>query len=146
MKNKIQPYITDDLHKRFKSFCASNGASISSVVEAALTEYLDDSKDFNLIMRRLDRNQRMLARLDRDFSMFSEAFGLFVRVYFAHTPGVAEDEKNSARTHAKKQYNDFVEHVAKMLSSGHRFIDDLIQDPIADNNELSTVLKENMEE
>lgn len=146
MKRKIQPYIPDTLFKRFSSYCAANGASQSSVVEAALTEFLDDSKDYNLLIRRLDRNQRSLTRLDRDFSMFSEAFGVFMRIYFAHTPGVADDEKDSARDYSMKQYNGFVDHVARLLSKGHRFIDDLVQDPIANTEELAGVIEDDIDE
>jgi hypothetical protein len=137
MRRNIHPYLSDPLIERFKAYCAATGATESSVAEAALQQFLDDSKDFTLVMRRLDRMGRTLGRLERDLGMLSEAFSVFVQLWFAHTPKIAEVEKDASKRQAWDRYLQYVDFVASKLSTGHRFIDDLVQDDIADTTELA---------
>jgi len=120
--------------KNFKSYCNKNNVSQSSVVEAALQEYLDDHSDIKLLLRRLDRQSRHLDRLERDMGVLSEAFGVFVQLWFAHTPRLGETEKKSAEKEAWGRYSQFVEYVSKQITGGHRFVDDLVQDIAIEND------------
>jgi len=56
MKRKnIHPYLSPELYVQFKDYCKKVNATESSVIESALKEYFDDSKDMKLLLRRLDR-------------------------------------------------------------------------------------------
>jgi len=59
-----------------------------------------------------------------------------VQLWFAHTLSIGEHEKDAARKELWNQYRKFVEYVAAKMACGHRFIDDLVQDIIADEDEL----------
>lgn len=142
MRRNIHPYLSDNIYDRFKSYCAATGSTESSVAEAALQQFLDDSKDFTLVMRRLDRLGRNIGRIERDLEIFSEAFSIFVQMWFAHTPKISESERDVSQRQAWDRYQQFVDYVASKLASGHRFINDMIQDNIADPSELSKAVSD----
>jgi hypothetical protein len=85
---------------------------------------------------------RALERDHRDLEFLSEAFAVFVKLWFAHTPRISGDEKPAARMDAEGRYGEFVEHVLEQFSGGRRFLDDLPRDPIADDAELATLSRE----
>ncbi len=56
---------------------------------------------------------------------------------------IGENEKDVARRDAWNQYQKFVEYVATQITGGHRFIDDLVQYTIADEDELHQAFSNN---
>ena len=44
--------------------------------------------------------------------VLSQAFGVFVRLWLAHTPRVAEEAQPGARVKAENRYGRFAQHVA----------------------------------
>lgn len=137
MKRKnIHPYLSPELFQRFKSYCSKRNISQSSVVEAALQEYLDDNSDIRLLLRRLDRQGRHLDQVERDVTALAEAFSVFVQLWFAHTPRLGDEDKKGAEKEAWNRYSQFVEYVARQLGGGHRFINDLVEDVLGDEEEL----------
>jgi hypothetical protein len=137
MKRKnIHPYLSPELLKRFTGYCNKKNVSQSSVVEAALQEYLDDNSDIRLLLRRMDRLGRQLDRIEREVGALAEAFGVFVQLWFAHTPRLGDVERKGAEKEAWNRYSQFVEYVARQLGGGHRFINDLVEDVVGDEGEL----------
>jgi hypothetical protein len=134
---RLAPYMDATLAKRLVEFCAAAGATESAVVEAAVRQYLDGTSDAALLLRRLDRLGRATARHQRDIELLSEAFGVFVRVWFAHTPNVPEDGKKFASISAESRYTRFVQHVSEQFSGGRRFLEDLPRETLGDEGELS---------
>ncbi|HEV3193039.1 MAG TPA: hypothetical protein VGY54_21175, partial [Polyangiaceae bacterium] len=55
-----------ELAKRLAEYSAASGVASSTVVQAALQQYLDRTSDTALILRRLDRLGRADARAHRD--------------------------------------------------------------------------------
>lgn len=139
MKRKnIHPYLSPELMKRFTGYCNRKNVSQSSVVEAALQEYLDENSDIRLLLRRLDRLSRQLDRIEREVEALAEAFGVFVQIWFAHTPRLGDVDKKGATQESWDRYSGFVEYVARQLGAGHRFINDLVEDVVGDDEELKT--------
>jgi hypothetical protein len=83
----------------------------SAIVKSALGQYLDGTGDATLLLRRIDRLGRALARNQRDLEVLSHAFGVFTRLWLAHTPRDPEEAKPSARVDAESRYRQFLEHV-----------------------------------
>lgn len=137
---RLLPYVPEELAERVANVSACTGATESSIVEGALRQYLDDTADKTLLLRRLDRLGRALARDHRDLELLSQAFAVFVRLWFAHTPRVGEDEKSKARFDAHNRYKQFAEHVGKLFGDGRRFIDDLPQELVANETELEGIV------
>ena len=58
----------------------------------------------------------------------AEALSVFVKIWFAHTPRIPDSDKDHAQ-----RYEQFCDYVAKQVSGGHYFVDDLAEDsPISD--------------
>ena len=133
---RLVPRVSADVANRLAALCAATHSTESAVVEAALRQYLDGTSDQTLLLHRLNRLGRALERIHRDLELLSEAFGVFIRLWFAHTPAVQEDAKPSARRIAESRYKQFIEHVTHQFSGGQRFLDDLPRETLADDREL----------
>ena len=59
------------------------------------------------------------------------------------TPTIGENEKNAAKREAWNHYQKFVEYVATQMAGGHRLINDLVQDTIANEDELHQAVRNN---
>jgi predicted transcriptional regulator len=128
------------LADRVDRFCTAMGLSESALVKSALGQYLDETKDATLLLRRLDRLGRAEARTQRDLEVLSQAFGVFVRLWLAHTPTVVAEAKPGARVNAENRYGRFAQHVADQFSAGRRFLDDLPRELVADDAELDVIV------
>ena len=117
---RLLPWVEASLAKRLAAYSAATGISASAVVRVALRQYLDQTSDATLLMRRLDRLGRAGARMHRDLEILSEAFALWTKLWFAHTPNVPEDAKPFARASAESRYRQFVDYLGR-ASSG-RFV------------------------
>jgi hypothetical protein len=136
---RLLPWVEASLAKRLAAYSAATGISASAVVRVALRQYLDQTSDATLLMRRLDRLGRAGARMHRDLVILSEAFALWTKLWFAHTPNVPDDAKPFARASAESRYRQFVDYLAEQLTGGHRFLDDLPHEVVADEAELANV-------
>src|SRR5580658_3270915 len=94
-----------------------------------------------IIATRGSRHERVFRqdRMHRDLELLSEAFSVFVRLWFAHTPSVPVDAKPVARSTAESRYKQFVEHVVQQFSGGRRFLDDLPREVAANDAELNAI-------
>jgi hypothetical protein len=124
------------LRDRLTKYCAASGLSERSVIENALQQYLVGSSDKELLLRRFDRVDEALARDRHHLELLSEAFGRYLRVWFAaHSP--TEAGKPAARKAAEADYKRFVQDLGKEFSKGHRFVHDLPPEMIAGDDEPS---------
>ena len=70
--------------------------------------------------------------------MVSEAFAVFVQVWFAHTAEVSEGERDPATRSGLSRYKRFVDHVAAKFAGGARLVRDVVkEDPAADLADLA---------
>jgi predicted transcriptional regulator len=121
-RDQIFPYLTPALRKRLRLYASRRGSTESSVVERALVDYFDgDVTDRALILRRLDRQTRGLATLQRDVELLAQGFGVFVQLWFAHTARIADDSRAAAEKEALRRYSQFLDHVVSEIASGRRF-------------------------
>jgi hypothetical protein len=136
---RLQSYVDPAFADRVSRYCLAMGVSESAIVKSALDQYLGGTGDAALLLRRVDRLGRALARSQRDLEILSHAFGVFTRLWLAHTPRVPEEAKPSARLDAESRYRQFVEHVSEEFSGGRRFLDDLPREVVANDAELDAV-------
>jgi len=142
LRKRLYPYVARELGDRLAQYCAAGALTESGVVEAALRQYLDRTSDATLLLRRLDRLGRAVARLERDLALQSEAFAVFVQIWFAHTPAMAADSRKKAQAADEERYEKYVNYVAEQYSGGHRFLDDLARETLADDEELAAAASE----
>jgi hypothetical protein len=113
------------LCKRLQGHARSHGSTVSGVIEAAVDAHLGDEHDWEVLFRRLDRHTRAFTRLQRDLDIMSEAFAVFVQIWFAHTPRLPNSQQAAAQADARQRYDQFAEDVAKQIASGKTFVEDL---------------------
>jgi len=129
-RKNIHPYLSDDLLDRFKKFTAASGATESSVVEAALTEYLDQTSHKRMLLKRLNSIGAALERLERDSTITMETLGAFVHMWMVHNPKVPDGREDLQRKAAAPRFAAFQSYVTKQITGGRRFFNDLVENPV----------------
>jgi adenosyl cobinamide kinase/adenosyl cobinamide phosphate guanylyltransferase len=102
--------------------------SKSSLVAAALASYLSpDGADHReaATVRRLEKMDRNLERLERDQTILIETVALFVRHHFAITAPIPEAHHEAARAQGRVRFEQFVEQLARHLQRGESLVQDL---------------------
>jgi hypothetical protein len=123
---RIHPYVDRALVRRLAGHAAAKGDSESAVVESALRCHLDgEDTAVTQLLQRLDRLGRANERLHRDIELLSEAFAIWVQLWFAYGPSIDHDGKDFARRTAASRYAQFVEHLAHQYQSGQGLLRDL---------------------
>jgi hypothetical protein len=136
---RVYTRLTATLRDRLAGYCDASGVAQCAVFETALEHYLNGTNDMTLVLRRLDRLGRAGARVHRDVELLSEAFAVFVQLWFAHTPSVPAHAKADARATAESRYKQFVQHITHQFSGGRRFLDDLPRELLASEAELDAL-------
>jgi hypothetical protein len=136
---RVHARLTTTLRDRLAGYCQASGLAERNVIETALQHYLNATSDATLVLRRIDRLGRAEARLQRDVELLSEAFAIFVQLWFAHTPSVPPQVKVEARATANSRYKQYVQYIVRQYSGGQRFLDDLPRELVADEAELRSI-------
>ena len=139
---RLQPYVDAPLAEQLAAYGAATGMTTSSVVQAALRQYLDRTDDRMLLLQRLNKLGRAWNRTQRDLELFMEGFAVYVKLWFAHTPNIPDNAKDFARREAESRFAEFQEYLVEQFQGGRRFVDDLPREVIADEAELSKMASE----
>lgn len=91
--------------------------------------------DFALFLRRLDRIARAQERTLRDLDLLSQSFAMFVRLWLGF-PAKRAPRRRPAPNLASSHFSRCV---AERVASGQRFVDDLPQERVADDDELASI-------
>lgn len=139
---RLQPYVDAPLARQLAAYGAASGMTTSFIVQAALRQYLDRTDDKTLLLGQLARLRRACDRTQRDLEIYMEAFAIYVKLWFAHTPHIPDHNKDYARRTAESRFAQFQEHLVEQFQGGRRFVDDLPREVIADEAELSRMAGE----
>lgn len=125
-KKRLHPYVTREVERRLESYCAAKGITVSAFVEGAIEERLKgDPRDLDMILRRLDRQDRAFAAHQRDHAVMMESVAAFVRIWFAFQPPIPEADRAGYERMGARRYDQFLDVVAKQLATGRGFLADL---------------------
>lgn len=119
-KPRINVHITRESWRMLDEATHRSGVSKASIVDAALRAFFApeaaDRRD-SVILRRIDRINGRLDRLERDLSVNAETMALFIRYYMTMTPPLPEQEREAAQALGKERFEYFIEQVTKALAS-----------------------------
>jgi hypothetical protein len=129
---RVYPRLSLPIRKRLTEYCARKGVTERDIIEEAILQYLDGSSDSAKVLGRLERmdmaldaerQRRDAQQLEahRDLELLSEAFGTFLRLWFA----TQQPPKPEARQMGESGYAAFALRLAEQFLRGHRFIHDL---------------------
>ena len=128
MKHRLNIYLSPDLSQQLDRFAAKRSLSKSSIIEAAIASLLTpdstDTRDAAFI-RRLDRIDRRIERVERDVQIAIETVALYVRFWLAVTPPLPESAQAGAKAKGAERYHDFVETLGRRLQRGNSLIRDV---------------------
>lgn len=119
---RYQLFLPEALSHRLEALAARPGASKSSILEDALTAWLNRqaaSELENRFSQRLDRVSMTLGRIERDGHILLESLALFVRYELMVQAPLAEADE-AARAVGRDRFNAFVARVGEALASGQR--------------------------
>jgi hypothetical protein len=131
-KRRMEIHLDPDLSKWLDEVSKKPGASKSSIVSAAVKEYLDHGARAYVdpaIMTRMDRLSRQAERITRNQEVLLETMGMYVE-YDLGISGrmLPESERAAARAIGHERFVKFIEHVARRLASTKNLTHDLVDE------------------
>jgi predicted transcriptional regulator len=108
------------------------------IVEIAIESYLSPDGADQLeaaLVRRLDRINRQLDRMERHITISNETLALFVRFWLSHVPPLPDSAQAAAQAKGKQRYDGFIEAVGRRLARGKSLLDEITQEVEAQSQE-----------
>lgn len=130
-KSAVSVYLDPDVMKRLSAYAARREQPMSLIAEAAIASFLSPDADERreaAIAKRLDQQDRRLARLERDVGIAVETLALFIRFWLTTTPPLPEPAAQAARAKAGARYDNFVAALGRRLSEGPKLRQEIPED------------------
>ena len=133
-KAQISVYLDPQVKRALATYAAHRDQSLSLIAEAAIASFLSPDSDERreaALAKRLDQQDRRLARLERDVSVGVETLALFIRLWLNATPPLPEPAAKATRAQAGARYDNFVAALGRRLSGGPKLHQEIPEDGIA---------------
>ncbi len=130
-KQRLSVYLEPDLKRRLSEFADRREQSASLIAEAALASFLSpdaDERKEAAMVKRLDRLDRSLHRLERDLEITSEMLALFIRFWLTSTVALPENSQAAARSIGGERYERFIASLGRRLSQGRKLQQELSEE------------------
>lgn len=117
-----QLFLPRALSERVEALARAPGVTRSSLLAAAMTQWLERGATDELELRfarRLDRLSAQLERIERDGHVQIESLALFVRYMLTVNAPLAEEDE-MARSIGRDRFAVFIGRVGRQLASGRR--------------------------
>lgn len=141
-KPRINVHITREIWKQLDEVAKRPGVSKAAIVDAALAAFLspeaDDRRDAAII-KRLDRIDRRIDRVERDMTVGTETLALFIRYYLTVTPPMPEQDRQAAQALGRERFDYFIEQLAKRLASGKSLVTEMLDDIVPERYSFADV-------
>lgn len=124
-KKRIQPYISAEKHKLLRSRIRETSETESQVVDAALGQYLTQSDDRTIMLKRLNALTRQLDRMSLDNSLGFEFLHQWGKLWMANTPALPAADGQAVHAQARARYKWLLGMVSQSANSG-RFLADVL--------------------
>ncbi|RWL93236.1 MAG: CopG family transcriptional regulator [Mesorhizobium sp.] len=130
-KAAVSVYLDPDVMRRLSAYAARREQPMSLIAEAAIASFLSPDADERreaAIAKRLDQQERRLARLERDVGIAVETLALFIRFWLTTTPPLPEPAAQAARAKAGARYDNFIAALGRRLSEGPKLRQEIPED------------------
>ena len=130
-KTQLSVYLDPDVMKTLSAYAARREQPMSLIAEAAIASFLSPDADERreaAIAKRLDQQDRRLARIERDVGIGVETLALFVRFWLTTTPSLPEPAAQAARAKAGARYDSFVAALGRRLNQGPKLRQEIPED------------------
>lgn len=130
-KIRLSVYLDCDVMRLLADFADRRRQSRSLVAEAAIASFLSpdaDERDEATTVKRLDRIDRRMQRLERDLGIAVETLAIFIRFWLASTPQVPDSAQAATRSKASERYGRFLEALGRRLAKGPKLWQEIVED------------------
>jgi hypothetical protein len=130
-KAQFSVYLDPPVMKTLLAYAARRELPLSAVAEAAIGSFLSPDADEQreaAIAKRLDQQDRRLARVERDVGIAVETLALFIRFWLTTTPPLPEPAAQAARAKAGERWDNFIVALGRRLSEGPKLRQEIPED------------------
>lgn len=130
-KLRLSVYLDPDVMHSLADYAERRNQSRSLIAEAAIASFLSPDADERreaTTVKRLDRVDRRMMRLERDLGIAVETIAVFVLFWLASTPQVPDAAQAATRSKARERYAGFLEALGRRLASGPNLRQELAED------------------
>jgi predicted transcriptional regulator len=120
-KKRLSVYLDPELMRLLADFADRRQQSRSLIAEAAIASFLSpdaDERQEAAIVKRLDRIDRNVQRLERDLNIVNEAFAIFIRAWLTSIAPLPDAAQVAARAKGGERYDKFLEALGRRLARG----------------------------
>lgn len=122
-KIRLSVYLDPAVMRSLADHAERRRQSLSLIAEAAIASFLSPDSDERreaTIVKRLDRLDRRMVRLERDLGIAVETIAVFVLFWLASTPQAPDAAQSATRSKARERYAGFLEALGRRLAEGPR--------------------------
>lgn len=130
-KIRLSVYLDPDMMHSLADHADRRNQSRSMTAEAAIASFLSPDADERreaATVKRLDRIDRRMQRLERDLGIAVETMAVFVLFWLASTPQLPDAAQAATRAKAGARYDGFLEALGRRLASGPNLKQELSDD------------------
>lgn len=130
-KKRLSIYLDPALSDRLADRADRHAQSRSMIAEAAIASLLSPDAEERreaALVKRLDRIDRTIQRLERDIGIANEALAIFIRAWLTSTTSLPEAAQASARAKGGERYDRFLEALGRRLAKGPRLRQEVPED------------------
>lgn len=128
IKNRIPMVrLTPQFRKEINSFLKYNPMTVSDLVRHAIKDYIHkDIMDRNLTSINLQKLTNRQEKVEDNISLMHELISYFMITWFAHTPEIPSEHKESAWLNGQNRFNKFFETLQTHIMKNDNLIQKLI--------------------
>ncbi len=130
-KIRLSVYLDPDVMRSLADDAERRRQSRSLIAEAAIASFLSPDSDERreaTIVRRLDRLDRHMQRLERDLGIAVETTAVFVLFWLASTPQVPDAAQAATRSKSRERYATFLDALGRRLANGPKLRQEIAED------------------
>lgn len=130
-KLRLSVYLDPDVMHLLADYAERRNQSRSMIAEAAIASFLSpdlDERREATAVKRLDRIDRHMQRLERDLGIAIETIAVFIHFWLASTPQVPDATQAATRSKARERYAVFLEALGRRLAAGPKLRHEIGED------------------
>lgn len=127
-KIQIKPSIDLELDSHLRQEATRINKPYSLLVNEALIQYFDLDSTKNreaILLKRLDQLDRKLEQLNINLEVFSTAFAIFVKTYFARLTEIPKEQAAVVFTKADQLFKEFLQQIHQESVVGNNLFSNL---------------------
>lgn len=132
-KAQISVYLDTATMGLLADYAARRDQPQSLIAEAAIASFLSPDAEEQreaAVIKRLDKLDRRIARMERDVGITVETMAVFIRFWLATTPALPDSVTQAARAKAGERYEAFVAALGRRLAKGPRLLQEISEDDV----------------